>query len=88
MMRLRIALLMLLVLVLAGCEKFRGEPASLDEITKVINALRASGGTAVSEIDVDSDGYEIEGAICEDGKRNDVKLDKKFAVISKRKDWI
>jgi hypothetical protein len=86
MIGLRIALLMLLVL--AGCGKFRGEPASLDEITKVVDALRASGCTAVREIDVDSDGYEIEGAICEDGKSYDVKLDKKFAVISKRKDWI
>ena len=78
----------LMLLVLVGCGKIRGEPASLDEIAKVVEALRTAGCTAVREIDVDSDGYEIEGAICEDGKSYDVKLDKKFAVASKRKDWM
>ena len=82
-------LISLLVLLLpVGCGKVRGEPASLDEITKVVDALRAAGCTAVREIDVDSDGYEIEGAACEGGKSFDVKLDKKFAVVSKRADWL
>ena len=82
----RISLLVLILL--AGCSKFRGEPASLEDITKVVEALRANGCTAVRQIDVDSDGYEVEGAVCEDGKSYDVKLDKKFAVVSKRKDYI
>lgn len=86
MTTLRFALLALLLL--AGCGKFRGEPASLEDITKVVEALRAAGCTAVREIDADSDGFEIEGATCNDGKSYDMKLDKKFAVVSKRKDWL
>ncbi|MBK5198975.1 MAG: PepSY domain-containing protein [Methyloceanibacter sp.] len=86
MASVRISLLVLLLL--AGCSKFRGEPASLDDITKVVEALRAAGCTAVREIDVDRDGYEVEGAACEDGKSYDIKLDKKFAVVSKRKDYL
>ena len=86
MANFRISLLVLLLL--AGCSKVRGEPASLDDITKVVEALRAAGCTAVRQIDVDADGFEIEGARCEDGKSYDVKLDKKFAVVSKRKDWL
>ena len=86
MANFRISLLVLLLL--AGCSKVRGEPASLDDITKVVEALRAAGCTAVREIDVDADGFEVEGATCEDGKSYDVKLDKKFAVVSKRKDWL
>jgi peptidase YpeB-like protein len=60
----------------------------LEDITKVVEELRATGCTAIREIDVDSDGYEVEGAVCEDGKSFDVKLDKKFAVISQRKDYL
>lgn len=86
MTSVRISLLALLVL--AGCSKFRGEPASLEDLTKVIEALRTAGCTAVREIDVDNDGYEVEGAVCEDGKSYDVKFDKKFAVVSKRKDYL
>jgi uncharacterized protein YceK len=86
MTNFRISLLVLLLL--AGCSKVRGEPASLEDVTKVIEALRAAGCTAVREIDVDADGFEIEGATCENGKAYDMKLDKKFAVVSKRKDWL
>ncbi len=80
----RISLLVLLLL--AGCDKVRGEPASLEDVTKVLEALSAAGCTAIRQIDVDRDGYEIEGATCEDGKSYDMKLDKKFAVVSKRED--
>jgi Peptidase propeptide and YPEB domain len=59
----------------------------LEDITKVVEALRTAGCTALREIDTDSDGFEIEGATCNDGKSYDMKLDKKFAVVSKRKDW-
>jgi hypothetical protein len=83
-----IRLWLLILILLGGCDKFRGEPATLDEITKVVEALRAAGCTAVREIDVDADGYEVEGATCGDGKSYDVKLDKKFAVVSKRADWL
>jgi uncharacterized protein YceK len=86
MSSVRISLLVLLVL--AGCSKLRGEPASLEDITKVVDALRTAGCTAVREIDVDSDGYEVEGAACEDGKSYGIKFDKKFAVVSKRKDYL
>ena len=86
MTNIRISLLVLLLL--AGCSKFRGEPASLEDITKVVEALRAAGCTAVREIDVDRDGYEVEGAACEGGKSFDLKLDKKFGVVSKRPDYL
>ena len=82
----RISLLALLLL--AGCSKFRGEPAKLEDIAKVMEALRTAGCTAIREIDVDADGYEVEGAVCDDGKSYDMKFDKQFAVVSKRKDWL
>ena len=85
MTNVRLAFLVLLSLV--GCSRFRGEPASLDDIAKVVEALRGAGCTAVREIDVDSDGFEVEGATCNDGKSYDIKLDKKFAVVSKRTGW-
>lgn len=70
-----------------GCGKFGAKPATRDEIIKVVEALRAAGCMAVLEIDVDRDGYEAEGVTCNDGKSYDMKLDKNFAVVSKRKDW-
>jgi hypothetical protein len=39
-------------------------------------------------LDVGSDEYEVGGMLCSDGKSYDIKLDKNFAVISKRKDWL
>ena len=56
--------LLLVLLLLGGCGKFGAEPATLDEIIKVVEALRAAGCTAVLEIDVDRDGYEAEGVTC------------------------
>jgi hypothetical protein len=80
---------LLVLLLLGGCDRLRGEPAALDDITKVVEAVRAAGCTAVREIDVDAGGgYEVEGAICRDGKSYDIKLDKNFAVVSKDRDWI
>ena len=70
MTNVRLAFLVLLLLV--GCSRFRGEPASLDDIAKVVEALRGAGCTAVREIDVDSDGFEVEGATCNDGKSYDI----------------
>lgn len=84
----RAGMWLLALLLLAGCDKLRGEPASLEDVTKVVEALKAAGCTAVREIDVDRDGFEVEGAVCEDGKSYDVKLDKNFAIVSKETDWL
>jgi hypothetical protein len=74
--------------LLGGCGKIGGKPATLDEIAKVIEALRAAGCTGLHELDVESDEYEVGGVVCNDGKSYDIKLDKNFAVVSKRKDWL
>jgi hypothetical protein len=58
----------------------------LDEIAKVIDALRAAGCTGLQELDVEVDEYEVGGVICSDGKSYDMKLNKNFTVSSKRKD--
>ena len=81
-------MLLLVLLLVGGCGKFEAEPATLDEIARALEALRAAGCTALLEIDVDRDGYEAEGVTCNDGKSYDMKLDKNFAVVSKRKDWL
>jgi hypothetical protein len=60
----------------------------LDEITKVIDALRAAGCAGLKELDVETDEYEVGGVVCNDGKSYDMKLDKKFTVISKREDHL
>ena len=84
---MRNGLMVVLVLfILGGCEKLASKPASLDEIAKVIDALRAAGCTGLQELDVDSDEYEVGGVVCADGKSYDVKLDKAFNIISKRED--
>jgi hypothetical protein len=83
-----ILMLALCSLALGGCEKLVSKPASLDEITKVIDALRAAGCTGLKELDVESDEYEAGGVVCAEGKSYDVKLDKSFNIISKREDHL
>ena len=86
---MRNAVVMLLAfLLLSGCEKIVGKPASLEEITKVIDALRAAGCTALKELDVEREEYEAGGVVCNDGKSYDIKLDKNFNVVSKREDHL
>jgi hypothetical protein len=74
--------------LLGGCERLASKPASLEEISKVVDALRAAGCTGLKELDVEADEYEVGGVLCSDGKSYDVKLDKSFNVISKRADWL
>jgi Peptidase propeptide and YPEB domain len=74
--------------MLAGCDKLVSKPASLDDITKVVDALRAAGCTGLKELDVESDEYEVGGVVCAEGKSYDVKLDKSFNIISKREDHL
>ena len=83
-----VVLLGALVLSLMGCERLVSKPASLEEITKVIDALKAAGCTGLKELDVESDEYEVGGVVCNDGKSYDVKLDKSFNVVSKREDHL
>lgn len=86
---MRNGLMLLSVLfLLGGCGRLASKPASLDEISKVIDALRAAGCTGLQELDVEADEYEVEGVLCSDGKSYDIKLDKNFNVLSKRKDWL
>ena len=86
---MRNALVLLLFLsMLVGCDKLTSKPASLDEITKVVDALRAAGCTGLKELDVETDEYEVGGVVCNDGKSYDMKLDKSFNVISKREDHL
>jgi len=79
-------MILLFLFILGGCEKFAGQPASLDEVAKVLDALRAGGCTGLKELDVETDEYEVGGVACSDGKSYDIKLDKKFTVIAKRED--
>ena len=81
-------LLLLSIFMVVGCEKLASKPASLDEITKVVDALRATGCTGLKELDVETDEYEVGGVVCNDGKSYDIKLDKSFNVISKREDHL
>ena len=86
---MRNALVLLLFLsMLVGCEKLTSKPASLEEITKVVDALRAAGCTGLKELDVETDEYEVGGVVCNDGKSYDMKLDNNFNVISKREDHL
>jgi hypothetical protein len=75
-------MLLLFLFLLGGCEKLASKPASLDEITKVIDALRAAGCTGLQELDVETDEYEVGGVVCGDGRSYDMKLDKTFNVTS------
>ena len=86
---MRFGLMPLLFLsMLVGCEKLTSKPASLEEITKVVEALRAAGCAGLKELDVETEEYEVGGAVCNDGKSYDIKLDKSFNVVSKREDHI
>jgi hypothetical protein len=69
--------------MLVGCEKLASKPATLDEITKVIDALRSTGCMGLKELDVEDDEYEMGGVVCNDGKSS-----KSFNVISKREDHL
>jgi hypothetical protein len=81
-------MLLLSLVLLGGCEKLASKPASLDEIAKVIDALRTAGCTGLKELDVESDEYEVGGVLCSDGKSYDMRLDKNFNVITKREDHL
>jgi len=81
-------MLLMFLFMLGGCEKLASKPASLDEIAKDVDALRAAGCTGLKELDVETDEYEVGGVVCSDGKSYDIKLDKKFNVISKREDHL
>lgn len=81
-------MLLAALLLMGGCEKLASKPASLEEITKVIDALRAAGCTGLKELDVETEEYEVGGVVCNDGKSYDMKLDKSFNVISKREDHL
>ena len=85
---MRVISMLVLLLLVTGCDTLAGKPASLEEITKVVDALRAAGCTALRELEVDEDGYEVDGATCNDGKSYDMKLDRNFTVVSKRKDYL
>jgi len=76
----------LFLFLLGGCERLASKPASLEEITKVIDALRAAGCTGLQELEVETEEYEVGGVLCSDGKSYDMKLDKSFNITSKRED--
>jgi len=78
-------LLLLIPLLLGGCDKFTGKPASFDDIVKVVEALRAAGCTGLSELKSEREGFDAEGVTCGD-ESYDIELDKSFAIVSKRKD--
>jgi hypothetical protein len=85
---MRNGLVLLVFWFLLGCDGFVSTPASLDDMAKIIEALRAAGCTGLHELDVETDEYEVGGVICSDGKSYDMTLDTmSFAVISKTKDW-
>lgn len=80
--------LLLAFLMLGGCDRIASEPASLDDIVKVVEALRAAGCTGLSELEVERNGFEVDGVLCNDGNRYDIRLDKAFNITSKRRDYI
>jgi hypothetical protein len=76
------------VLMLGACDRIASEPASLDEIAKVVEALRAAGCTGLKELEVERNGFEVDGVVCNDGNVYDIRLDKAFNITSKRRDYI
>jgi len=59
------------------------EPATLDQWRKLLDALQAAGCTAVADISVERDVYEVESALCGDTKPRTLRFDKSFALIRK-----
>ena len=54
------------------------------ELTQIEAALKSAGFTQWEDIDWDDDGHwEIDDAVAADGKKVDLKLDEKFAVIER-----
>ena len=60
--------------------------AKLDEIGKVLDALRAAGCSSLTELHAKSDGYKVDGVACSDGQVYNMKLSKTFEIVKKRKD--
>lgn len=83
-----VSVLLLAFLALGGCDRVRSDPASLDDIVKVVEALRAAGCTALKDLEVERNGFEVDGVVCNDGNVYDIKLDKAFNITSKRRDYI
>jgi hypothetical protein len=73
-----------LVLVAAGPALARDRPVTDLERPKLAAAVAAegcSGGRA--EFDIDDDRYEVDDAICSDGRRYDLEFDTAFRLTSK-----
>ncbi len=81
-----VSAVLLALLVLGGCDRIASEPASLDDVVKVVEALRAAGCTGLSELEVERTGFEVDGVLCSDGKRYEIRLDKAFNITSKERD--
>ena len=59
--------------------------ASLDDFTKVIDALRGAGCTAVHKVEVEKSGFEAESVVCGD-QHFEIYLDQHFNITSKRQE--
>lgn len=63
----------------------RERTASLDDFSKVLDALRAAGCSAAHKVEVEKAGFEAEGVVCSD-KHFEVYLDEHFNITSKREE--
>jgi hypothetical protein len=75
------------VFLLASVSSANADSANLEDISKVLEALKAAGCTSLIELDVKSDGYKLGGVACNDSQVYDMKMSKAFEIVKKRKDW-
>jgi hypothetical protein len=75
------------VFLVASVCTAHADSAKLEDISKVLEALKAAGCTSLIELDVKSDGYKLGGVACNDSQVYDMKMSKTFEIVKKRKDW-
>ena len=86
-MRLKFLPLTIAALIVTGVVYADDRDATPPERARVMDALEALGCSSVDDIDVNANGsFDVDDAVCDDGKKYDFVLDQELKVISKRED--
>lgn len=81
------ALMALAFMIAPGASLADDRDPTPEETASVTEALKAQGCTSFDDIDVEKNGaFDIDDAVCSDGKKYDFTLDAQFGVLSKTED--
>jgi Peptidase propeptide and YPEB domain len=84
-MHIRLFLAVAFLVGLSQAPAWSGRPVTEEERAKLVAALAVEGCSG-GEMEFDDGKYEVEDAVCKDGKEYDLVFDANFKLISKELD--